>query len=670
MNNPDMISPTSDQPPSPAPPPGSAESASAELARINQELARLLDRDAAPLVTGADNAQRDPLVICGLLGGKDVGKSTLINALAGQEISVDRDEVGAGTSRPLVYVHRDMIGPARSRLADISKATSAGTSAAPAELQFFPHQADSIRNVALVDLPDFDSDFRQHEAIARAVAPYLDRVIWVVTPRKIADRAWVAFARDVVKASTNIYFVLNKSDELMADEEGWVSQAASTVRVEQQADQFARQQRRWACSVLQQTGYEVDDERLFLIAAQYPQAAVFVQRVAAIWDDPHWSRYSGDRDVVSAIGQTFARELNRLRETVLAPIDPETAAQIKEENLRAQIRQNVARVREHFELDHWIAQVRRVVAPEYRQDLLNAAFGQEVCRTIATRLLRSRRSDAELADEVMDGRAVRWPFLRVVYWLSRWAIRRIGRAVAGTGAGAAAQSAPPGELFRIRARSLPDRVSLITDRLRIEHGPLLAQLRVEHRLPDPDELAAAAESDLAELPLRGDEETVERLVREYRPSFLGRLLVLAVLLWFPFVQPVAEGMLEMSAAGTDLTDWLHGLYRVVFALGAVQLLHGLLVVALIYIAMLAAIYGRCVRDIQAARTGVAGLPGPAPAAKKAGPKITIQEEIDNLAQEVDSMLLAGVIGPVLSPFELASAQLAQATERLSELGRS
>lgn len=642
--------------------PVSVESASAELDRINQELARLLEKPAAALVTGADNARQDPLVICGLLGGKDVGKSTLINALAGQEISVDREEVGAGTSRPLVYVHREMIAPARRRLGEIVSPAPAERAAVPAEPQFFPHQADSIRNVVLVDLPDFDSDFHEHEAIARAVAPFLDRVVWVVTPRKIADRAWVTFARDVIKASTNIYFVLNKSDELMADEDGWTTENSAA-----EAERFIHDQRQWACQALRQTGYDLEDERLFLVAALYPQAVVFVQRVAAIWDDPHWRRYPADREVVAAVGQRLTRDLHRLRETVLTPVDPETAARIKEENLRAQVRQNVLRLREHFELDHWIEQTRRVVEPEYQQTLLNAAFGEEICRTLAGRLLRSRRSDVELADEVMDVRAGRWPLLRGIYWLSRWAIRRLGRAVAGTSARDGDRpSMTPEDMFRVRARSLADRVSLVTDRLKAEHGPVLRQLRLSERLPDPEELAGEVEAGLAELPLRGDEEMVDRLVRDYRPGVLKRLFVWAVLLWFPFVQPVAEGMLEMSAAGSGLTDWLHGLYRVVFALGAVQLLHGLIVVIIIYVALLAAIYGRCVRDVQSARVESPGQPV-SRRGRGWSAALTLQEEIDALTQEIDAMLLRGVIGPIIRPFELALGQLVQLEGRLQAL---
>jgi hypothetical protein len=657
-----------------------ADPATAGLERINRELARLLDCAPAPLVTGADAAQHDPLVVCGLLGGKDVGKSTLINALAGEEISIDREEAGAGTSRPLVYVHRDMVGVARDRLGRIGRVVP------NADLQFFPHQADAIRNVALVDLPDFDSDFRQHETIARTVAPYLDRVIWVITPRKIADRAWVEFARDVVKAAANVYFVLNKGDELLADEEGWAAQAVSQAQAAGQAEQFAHGQRAWACDTLCRAGYEVNEDQLFLIAARYPQSALFVERVAAIWDDPQWRQYGADRQVVTAIAQRFTDELERLRECVLAPVDPELAARIKAENLLAQVRQNVARVREHFELDYWIEQTSRTLTPEYRQSLLNAAFGPEFCRTLAGRLLRSRRSDVELADEVMDVRASRWPVLRVLYWMSRWAIRRLGRAMAGPTTGDIGVGHSTGDdLFRIRARSLADRAGIVIDHLKAEHGPVLRQLRLIDRLPDSTDLAGQVETELAELPARGDEELIGRLTRDYRPGLLGRLMVWAVLLWFPLVQPVTAGLLEMASAGMSVTDWLHGLYRVVVALGAVQLLHGLVVVGLIDLAALAAIYGRCVRQVQADRatllepgasaTGFLGSgPGPSVQATDlrrlggASRAADLQQQIDVLGQEIDSMLAGGIIGPVLRPVETAVAELADWSAQLDKIG--
>ena len=79
-----------------------------DLVAINRELAALLHTDAADLPLGAPDPFGDDLVVCGILGGKDVGKSTLINALAQTNVSDASQEIGEGTARPMVYVHEDV----------------------------------------------------------------------------------------------------------------------------------------------------------------------------------------------------------------------------------------------------------------------------------------------------------------------------------------------------------------------------------------------------------------------------------------------------------------------------------------------------------------------------------------------------------------------------------
>ncbi len=627
---------------------GPLAAASSELERINTELAALFARDPVKLAGGADEARADPLVVCGLLGGKDVGKSTLINTLAGREISVDREEVGAGTSRPLVYVHEKMSATAQARLARVGDGL---------ELRFVTHAADAVGNMVLVDLPDFDSDFMQHQAIVEAMVPHLDRVVWVATPRKIADRAWVAFADDVVKADTNVYFALNKCDELLADEEGW-SAATGGPGVQREAAEFYRRQGQWAQDVLAAAGHAVAGERLFLMAAKYPQPETFLERVGRIWDDADWRHYGGDRPVVAAIGRRLAEDVGRLRECVLGRLDDNEIAEVKERNLRAQIRRNALRIREAYEVDHWLGQLESAMAGEYRQAMLNDAFGPEYCRAVATSLLRTRRSDIELADEVMDVRAGRWPLLSVLYWLSRWLIRRVGRSLSP---GAGQSGAGPAESFRFRSRGLADRVESLVHRLRTEHSAVVRHMGLQERFPDPVELAGRMESELAELPRKGDEEVIERLTVGYRPGLLRRTLVWVVLLWFPFVQPVAEGMLEMLSAGTRITAWVHGLYRVVWALGATQLLKGFALVVLVYAACLAAIYARCVRDVQALRRH--GSEGAATGFERADSR----QEARPLAEAIDHYLLTEAGGATFRPFETSATQLGLLARRLEDL---
>src|SRR6476659_6016267 len=63
----------------------------------------VFDRDA-PVFRG-DVAEDGPFYLVGLIGGKEVGKSALVNALAGRTITPTSAH-GAGTEDVIAYAHR------------------------------------------------------------------------------------------------------------------------------------------------------------------------------------------------------------------------------------------------------------------------------------------------------------------------------------------------------------------------------------------------------------------------------------------------------------------------------------------------------------------------------------------------------------------------------------
>ena len=172
----------------------------ADLLDDDGEQARL-ESLAAELEAAASAA--DGRLVMGLLGGTGVGKSTLISALAGYEISAS-GVVRPITSQPIIYRHKDF--RALSDWAGLEVV----------------HDSERLRNLAIIDLPDFDSlETRHHQIVNQSLAG-LDLVVWLTDNHKYADRRLyevMAQVQGMVADSAQI-FLLNKADELLARPDG------------------------------------------------------------------------------------------------------------------------------------------------------------------------------------------------------------------------------------------------------------------------------------------------------------------------------------------------------------------------------------------------------------------------------------------------------------------
>ncbi|MEW6266416.1 MAG: GTPase domain-containing protein [Thermodesulfobacteriota bacterium] len=147
-------------------------------------------RELAGLIIEAD----DRLVL-GLVGGTGVGKSTLINALAGERISASTD-LRPTTDRPVLYRHRE------------------NPFSLSSDEEVHVHEAEPLKRVSLVDFPDFDSLDPRHRQILSRHFPSLDLLLWVVDPVKYADQAFFNWLTLAPQARVNSLFVFNKLDEL------------------------------------------------------------------------------------------------------------------------------------------------------------------------------------------------------------------------------------------------------------------------------------------------------------------------------------------------------------------------------------------------------------------------------------------------------------------------
>jgi len=154
----------------------------------------------------------------GLLGGTGVGKSTLMNALSGSEIA-STSHRRPHTDKVLIYRH-----VAANHLPPLSLGN--------VPWHEITHEASTIKQILLCDLPDFDSLTSEHHEQVLRFMEHLDILVWVTSPEKYADGRFYELLRMVPKAKQNFYFVLNKTDLLFEGEtlEAGYEQMASVAK--------------------------------------------------------------------------------------------------------------------------------------------------------------------------------------------------------------------------------------------------------------------------------------------------------------------------------------------------------------------------------------------------------------------------------------------------------
>ena len=190
--------------------------------RLQRELDQFLDLLSQPalfsftaegrqsLRTGANDLSQklasieSSFLTIGLLGGTGVGKSTLMNALAGSEIA-STSHRRPHTDQVLIYRHGEANALPALSLKDIP-------------YREVTHEAKSIKQILLCDLPDFDSLMGEHRKQVLGFMEHLDVLVWVTSPEKYADGRFYEFLRLSPKARQNFYFVLNKVDLLFEGE--------------------------------------------------------------------------------------------------------------------------------------------------------------------------------------------------------------------------------------------------------------------------------------------------------------------------------------------------------------------------------------------------------------------------------------------------------------------
>ena len=455
----------------------------------------LMDDDAPVLDESALEDQ--PLYLVGLIGGKDVGKSAMVNALVGQDIT-PRTSHGPGTEIVIAYAHE-------SAQADLRALLDAEV---PNQYRIVTHSISRLRRQVLLDLPDIDSHYAAHVEVTCRMLKHMLFPIWMQSVEKYADRrprellAVVSSGND----PKNFLFCLNKADQIIAREG---EKAAEELR------------RDFASRIAKQLAMD-EPPRVFLVSAIHPDR----------YDLPELRNLLADQKSDAVVDAS--RQLASRRQDV---------------SLAEWIR--------HQDLSQRLAALERL--ERAAEEDLAARVGVPLIDITIPRLLDDPAHRLALADELMQQRVARWPIVNVVHVLlgPLLSVLRLRLPIqqqlglAGPDELVAQHLHSAGSATGQR---VADTIQSVFATLQ-QSSPHVSQLYANHKYWEPLP-AESAEADLR----RRLASTIERQRSLVRTRFSSRgffgalfriLLTIGALLWFPILQPLLEAYLN-DARGRQL----------------------------------------------------------------------------------------------------------------------
>lgn len=142
-------------------------------------------------------------LVLAFAGGTGSGKSSLLNALAGEKIA-STSRLRPHTDVPLAWIPRDA-DPGLMPLLD----------------EFGIEERipqDRFPHLAILDLPDHDSIVGSHRATVGSLLPQVDAVAWVVDPEKYRDRVLHEdYLAPLADYQEQFIFILNQIDRVGDD---------------------------------------------------------------------------------------------------------------------------------------------------------------------------------------------------------------------------------------------------------------------------------------------------------------------------------------------------------------------------------------------------------------------------------------------------------------------
>jgi hypothetical protein len=433
-------------------------------------------------------AHGDGIYLVGLIGGKEVGKSALVNALAGAKIT-DETSHGPGTQMAVAYVHRTHQAEAAALLEQ----------AVPGKFRIVPHDAAKLGGQVLLDLPDIDSRFASHLEVTRRMLRHMLFPIWIQSVEKYADvqpqnlLAKVAAGND----PGNFLYCLNKMDQVPADQ-------AAELR-----EDFGRR--------IQRVLALPNPPRVFMISARKPRE----------FDLPELAKSLSRERSADSLAESRDLATRRRQRTLLGWLTKQNFP---------------GRAQQLARLD------------DLASDLLSQRLGIPLVEGVVPRMIDDPVYRMVMTDGVFVRRVARWPIVNVLHTLML-PLRFVIRENAAAGSFLGGEEALVDSHLKIGGGSIAPSIQSAFAQL-YQSDPSIAGLYAGRKLWEPME-AESAQSRLRQ-------ELVETLRRQREvvlTKLSGRsgviaplfrfLLTIGALLWFPFIQPVLQILLNSkSVIGT------------------------------------------------------------------------------------------------------------------------
>lgn len=468
----------------------------------------LMEDDAPVLMDDALLDADHSFYLVGLIGGKDVGKSALVNALAGRSITPS-SSYGPGTEGVIAYAHVSQVEALRELLEREVRG----------QYRIVTHELPSLRRQVLLDLPDIDSHFASHLQVTRTMLRHMLYPVWIVSVEKYADRQPQQMLQKVAagNAPNNFVFCLNKIDQLSGvrgqTSASSVEPGSADVQeknVGQTEPEAAKELRDDFASRLQRTLALGQPPRVYMISATHPGGF----------------------------------DLPELRETLIQ----EKSAQVVRESQEMAVRRQDHSLLSWLDSQQLSVRAQRLARLQGdAEEMAAERIGGPLLEEVIPRLLDDPATRGAMTEEILTDRVARWPVVRLVHTL----LSPLFTLIRGATSRNAAPLQTPQGLVDIAMKetgySASELVQTSFAQLR-QSQPTFGELYAGNRLWEQmsaDIAAAELRRLLGATVQRQRDSARQRLARG--PGWgapLRWLLTVGAVLWFPFIQPILHGVLS------------------------------------------------------------------------------------------------------------------------------